>query len=563
MENTRVSHYQIVRLLGRGGMGEVFEAEDLDLKRRVALKFLAPALAADAESTRRFEREALAAAALNHPHIATVYAFEREGRQPFIAMELVGGERLRERIQRGPMPIAEALDVAREVAGALALAHERGIVHRDIKPENLMFDEHGAIKVMDFGLAYAAQASRITTTGSTLGTAAYMAPESIHGPVDAPADVFALGLVLHEMLAGEPPFAGESPVALLYRIANEEPRSLRAARPDVPEAVEALVRRMLEKDPAARIEARAVAREIDALLGREPAPSYAGAPKSPAAAGSGAPAVDSRAPTERIARPRRAWAPIAIAAIAIAMVALAGWLALRPRANAVDPQAVLLNNRGLEALDRGRLDEAADLFRAAIRRDPSLGPAQLNLGMLHRLRGEDAVAESIFTHVLARFRGDTPLRARTLRELAELDMRAGTWESAVTSLAASFALDSSTAAAYNQLGYALMMVKRPHEARVVLVRGIERFPTEAFLHKNAGLAALQMGDTGEALTQLDRALELSPAWPEAHALRAAALERGGRAADAKQAWRAYWASHPDSAMRALVEREAGPVPATP
>src|SRR5262249_26708045 len=158
----------------RGGMGEVFEAEDLDLRRRVALKFLAPSLASDAESTRRFEREALAAAALNHPHIPTIYAFQREGTRQFIAMELVTRERLRDRIHRGPLPVAEALGVAREVAAALALAHARGIVHRDIKPENLMFDEHGAIKVMDFGLAHASQSSRITTTGTTIGTAAYM-----------------------------------------------------------------------------------------------------------------------------------------------------------------------------------------------------------------------------------------------------------------------------------------------------------------------------------------------------------------------------------------------------
>src|SRR5262249_17120956 len=194
--------------------------------------------------------------------------FEREGGRPFIAMELVPGERLRDRITRGPLPLDDALGIAREVAAALALAHARGIVHRDIKPENLMFDEHGAVKVMDFGLAHSPEASRITPPGSPRGTAAYRAPASIPGRIEAPADVFALGLVLHEMLAGTPAFAGESPLALLYSIANQEPRPLRGARPDLPEAVEDLVRRMLDKNPAARIEARAVAREIDALLGR-------------------------------------------------------------------------------------------------------------------------------------------------------------------------------------------------------------------------------------------------------------------------------------------------------
>jgi serine/threonine-protein kinase len=185
MESKRISHYEVGRLLGRGGMGEVYEAVDLDLDRRVALKFVAPELSADGESLRRFEREARAAAALNHPHIATLYAFERASGRPFIAMELVGGESLRDRIRRGPMPIPESLAIARDVAAALALAHKRGIAHRDVKPENLMFDEDGVVKVMDFGLARAVQASRITASGWTLGTAAYMPPESVRGETGA------------------------------------------------------------------------------------------------------------------------------------------------------------------------------------------------------------------------------------------------------------------------------------------------------------------------------------------------------------------------------------------
>src|SRR5258706_7971053 len=185
MEHSRISHYEVGRRLGRGGMGEVYEAMDRDLARRVALKFVAPELAADADALKRFEREARAAAALNHPHIATLFAFERDAERTFIAMELVGGESLRDRIRRGPLPVAEALAIARDVAGALALAHRRGIVHRDVKPENVMFDEDGVVKLMDFGLARAVQASRLTTTGSTLGTAAYMPPESVRGGVAA------------------------------------------------------------------------------------------------------------------------------------------------------------------------------------------------------------------------------------------------------------------------------------------------------------------------------------------------------------------------------------------
>src|SRR5512134_1016361 len=237
MENTRISHYQVGRRLGRGGMGEVYEAMDLDLDRRVALKFVAPELAADAQALRRFETEARSAAALNHPHIATLYAFERAGDRTFIAMELVPGGSVRDRLQDGPLPIDEALAIARDVARALALAHRRGIAHRDVKPENLMFDEHGVVKLMDFGLARALQASRVTMTGSGVGTAAYMPPESTRGGAGPPGDVFALGVTLHEMIAGVLPFAGDSPLALLYTIANQDPKPLREARSGAPEAV--------------------------------------------------------------------------------------------------------------------------------------------------------------------------------------------------------------------------------------------------------------------------------------------------------------------------------------
>ncbi|TMQ51853.1 MAG: serine/threonine protein kinase [Candidatus Eisenbacteria bacterium] len=228
MENARVSHYELRHLLGRGGMGEVYEAFDLKAKRPVALKFVAPELAAEPEAFRRFESEALNAAALNHPHIATLYEFEPEGERPFIAMELVAGPSLRDRITAGPLGLQESLEVARDVAAALAYAHRRGIVHRDIKPENLMFDEEGRIKVMDFGLARALMASRLTLTGSSLGTPSYMSPESAQqGSAGTPSDVFALGLVLSEMLTGQQTFHGDSPLAVMYAIVNAAPPPLR------------------------------------------------------------------------------------------------------------------------------------------------------------------------------------------------------------------------------------------------------------------------------------------------------------------------------------------------
>jgi len=267
MENERISHYELRRPLGAGGMGEVYEAWDFSLERLVALKFLATATAADPVSLARFEREALEAAKLNHPHIAIVHAFERTGPRPFIAMELLSGKSLRSRIDEGPMPIPEALALARDVAAALAFAHGRGTVHRDIKPENLMFDEHGSLKVLDFGLARAAQATRLTMTGTSLGTPAYSAPEAVRGETGPPADVFALGLVLYEMITGRRAFPSEHPMVVMYAIANEEPVPLAELRSDVPPAVQEVVTRLIAKDPAARPTAAETARQLADLTG--------------------------------------------------------------------------------------------------------------------------------------------------------------------------------------------------------------------------------------------------------------------------------------------------------
>ena len=226
-----VSHYRIVGRLGAGGMGEVFQAEDTKLKRTVALKFLPPELSRDAEAKRRFLHEAEAAAALDHPNICTVYEVgEVEDERLFIAMACYTGETLRDRIARGPLPLEEALRIAQEAAAGLAHAHGRGIVHRDVKPANLFLTAEGLVKVLDFGLAkLAAGSARDARTGTTLGTAGYMSPEQARGEAtDARTDVWSLGVVLYEMVAGRPPFAGEYPQAVMYGILNEAPEPLTA-----------------------------------------------------------------------------------------------------------------------------------------------------------------------------------------------------------------------------------------------------------------------------------------------------------------------------------------------
>jgi Tfp pilus assembly protein PilF/tRNA A-37 threonylcarbamoyl transferase component Bud32 len=563
MENSRISHYEVGRLLGRGGMGEVYEAVDVDLDRRVALKFVAPELAADAEALKRFEREARAAAALNHPHIATLFAFERDGARTFIAMELVGGESLRERIRRGPLPVSEALAIARDVAGALAMAHRRGIVHRDVKPENLMFDQDGVVKLMDFGLARAAQASRMTMTGSTLGTAAYMPPESVRGGAGAPGDVFALGVMLHEMLAGELPFSGDSPLALLYTIANEDPKPLRAARPDAPEAVAELVNRMLVKDPEQRPDAMVVTRELAALTGaplpvgtgdtvelevaRVPAPpgDVAGQALVPAAG----PLV-ARGPAAR----RRPWLVLSliVAPVVLGLILLG---VLRQRSASRLQEAIRMTDEGVDSLQARNPTAAQARFEAALKLDPDYGKAGVSLGSVLHARGDDARAALILRDVLRRHASDPQVSAQARGWLADIDMAGGNWRGAVESLRRNFALDSSDVRAYNQLAYALLRAGQPNEAIALLSRAIPRFPGEPVLHKNLGLAELTMGDAVSAANEADRALAIDASFAPALALRARARARRRDVAGARADWARYLSLHPAPADSAEVAIE--------
>jgi len=266
-----ISHYRIIRKLGAGGMGEVYLAEDTTLDRRVALKLLPREHTQDEERLRRFKQEAKAASALNHPNILTIYEVgEADGRH-FIATEFIDGETLRASLRRtGSMETGEALNVAAQVASALATAHEAGIVHRDIKPENIMVRRDGYVKVLDFGLAKLTETDAPqpldtgaptiatvahTATGVVLGTAQYMSPEQTTGKkVDARSDIFSFGAVLYEIVAGERAFQGDSLMATLAAIINQEPKPLSAK---VPTELAQVIRRCLRKDPARRYQTMA------------------------------------------------------------------------------------------------------------------------------------------------------------------------------------------------------------------------------------------------------------------------------------------------------------------
>jgi len=249
-----ISHYKILEKLGEGGMGVVYKAKDTKLDRFVALKFLPHHLSQSEEEKKRFVHEAKAASALDHPNICTVYEIdETEDGQMFIAMASYEGESLKEKIELGPLPIEEAIDIATQISQGLAKAHSKEIIHRDIKPANLLITEDDVVKIVDFGLAKLAGRTMLTKEGTTLGTASYMSPEQAQGAgVDHRTDIWALGVVLYEMITGTQPFDGDYEQAVLYSIMNEDPEPITGLRTGVPMDLERIVSKALKKNPAER-----------------------------------------------------------------------------------------------------------------------------------------------------------------------------------------------------------------------------------------------------------------------------------------------------------------------
>jgi serine/threonine-protein kinase len=312
-------------------MGSVWVADDPVLSRRVAVKILREDLAADDATRARFRNEALAAARLNHPNIVATYDTGDDDGASYIVMEFVDGPTLRHVIDKhGPLSVREAIRVGVQVAGALEAAHRAGLVHRDIKPLNVLVPATGPVKVTDFGVAKATDVEDLTRAGTVMGTARYLAPEQVNGrPADARTDVYALGLLLYEMLCARPPFGGDTDIATgLARLSMTAP-AIRESRPDVPPALDHLVHRCLARDPGRRFQSAAEARDALATVAVDPRPVTAPGPAPASTTRSAARATaPAHSPPRRSTATTWFWVGVvfalAIAGVVVAILAVQG-----------------------------------------------------------------------------------------------------------------------------------------------------------------------------------------------------------------------------------------------
>jgi TolB-like protein/Tfp pilus assembly protein PilF len=401
---TRLGPYEVVSPLGAGGMGEVYRARDTRLGRHVAVKVLPAGVSADKDRLRRFEQEARAASALNHPNILTIHDVGTEDAAPYVVSELLEGETLRDRMGRGSLSPARALEFAVEIARGLAAAHAEGIVHRDLKPENVFVTRDGRVKILDFGLAKLRQpagdplASRAPTIASTepgvvLGTVGYMSPEQVRGQeTDHRSDIFALGAVLYEMLSGRRAFRGDSAIETMTAILQEDPPDLGAAAAGLPAGVEKILRRCLAKDAGERMQdARDLAFVLEALGGAAPAPAetaeHAGARRKSVAV----------LPFKDLARdPRNAHLGVGLADATITELALVRSLLVRPTAAVLKYQDAALDPQqagrelGVDAVADGSFQRSGSRLRVTVQLVATAGGKSLWGGKI------DATMDDLF-----------------------------------------------------------------------------------------------------------------------------------------------------------------------
>jgi serine/threonine-protein kinase len=533
MVGSRLRQYVVASKLGEGGMGVVWRARDTMLERDVALKLLPADATRDEARRERFVREARAASGLNHPNIITVYEINSDNGIDFIAMELVEGETLSTRLARGPLPIDEALSIARQAADAVARAHRAGIVHRDLKPGNVMINRDGLVKVLDFGLAKTAESHAVgdpsdevtrlalTRAGTALGTMGYMSPEQALGEAaDARSDVFSFGVMLYEMLAGALPFRGHTSTELLRALHFAEPEPLEQVRSDVPPWVIPIVAKALAKDPKGRFPAMDAVAE--ALRGSVGVP----ATEKPPAASVASVAADPREGVRRHTL-RPSWSAVAIVStLVFSAWALVPWGRIATRTSngqaasgSASRTALTREAAALLARDDrdGNIDRAIALLEQAVTADNRSAAVHAQLADAYRRKHRNAPD------------------AQWLKLARESALRA-------------VELNGDLASARTALGWVSLADGKRDESLREFGRAAELDPINAVPHLGLAMTYAAASDSRNAQAAYARAIELAPDDWRLHHEQADYAYRQARYADAAAGWETVRRLTPDNVL---------------
>ncbi len=505
---SRVAQYEILEPVAGGAMGEVYKARDTRLGRTVALKFLPAELGRDPSARKRFEREAQAVAQLDHPNVATIYdAGETEGGRVFLALAFYEGETLRQKLDGGPLPLPEAVGIARQVAKGLAAAHQSKIVHRDIKPANIVVLPDGSVKILDFGLAKMGGDTTLTRLGFSPGTPAYKSPEQTKGePVDPRSDLWALGVVLYEMVAGRVPFGGDYEQAVIYSILHEPPRPLDGS---VPAELAAVIYRALDKEAAKRYQ---TAEEMEADLARIPL-------------GGGA----EVAPRKRSRRQwSGSWKWIAAGLVAVVVLGILGFRYSRAHRWDLSPEVKLYVDQGDKLEWRGDtegiLGNAERAYRKALALDP-----------------ENPVVMAYLAALLTRIQLQFPEKER-LAEIHQLTERA-------------VALAPDHPMPWIAKAKLLLLEGKPAEAEQAARNAIDRDPEFDRGYTVRGEALIRLDQKDEGLEEIKRGTEVVEGHVRARLVYGNRLRRAGRYEEAAIEFRKVLDLEPDhpSALHNLGE----------
>jgi serine/threonine-protein kinase len=532
----KLSHYEVLESLGAGGMGEVYRARDSKLGRDVAIKVLSRDRAFSNNARRRFQREAMAASALNHPNIITIHEINSQDDIDFIVMEYVRGASLNTLMRKSRIPVPQVLRYGVQIADGVAKAHTAGIIHRDLKPGNVMITVDGLVKVLDFGVAKfsvvesdetvdagALPETNLTLPGTTSGTLAYMSPEQARGEtVDFRSDIFSFGVILFQLLSGEFPFAGTNTMALLHNLHFNPPRDLTNLCPDAPKALVTLVSRMLEKQPAKRIqtmqevatELRGIARTQQWSLSQESA-----------MAATAVDYVPTPQPRSYLPGNRRLW--IAAAVLALLVVTIAGGrLLLKRRAvtqtivsedTPVDDNAYALYKSARNYLDHyeraGNVDKAVKLLERGVQLDPKSAVSYAALSEAYFRKNREnpdpqwSKLSAGYAHQAVEIDGELALGHVAL---GVSEMQAGHAGESEKQFSLAASLDPKSEAPHRWLGWMYDKTQSSKQAAEELHRALELGPNNWQTYMELGLNAYSGSNYKEAADNWEHALKLEP-----------------------------------------------------